>query len=255
MPNSNEAKSKESKVSKVQSYVVKPAIGHAPEARLKLDKLEELKDYLRAYLTGYTSSRELSDLCATTERRLGVGKEDQGRLFKSDFWENVGESLSHARDKIVGFPPLIREEIELKELVETFEKELDKVINDVEARANDPHGAGCIEIAGDALRSVGKMKRQARDMTVKSKGKADSLLKEMERVIIDIRHWIIITDEEAGEPSEQFVGYGTKLKEGLREDKQTTQRRIGTEEPYPSKETRAKYTSLPSKNSKKGERN
>lgn len=208
MLNFHEIERIESKVNRVRQ-----STRHMPPARpTLLDKLEDLKDHLRAYIKGYTSSRELSDLCATTESKLGVSREKEGRVFERDFWENVRDSLDHAYEKTVGLPHLIREDEKMKETIEAFEKQLQEVINAVKAREIDPHGTQCIDVASESLRAVGNMKLQAKTITVHSKTKADSLLQEMERVIMEIRHWISITDKNAGEPSMQSTGVEAKIR-------------------------------------------
>jgi len=230
---------------------MQPKMGYQPETHVTLlvdlDDLEKLKSHLSHCLNSYCLSREVSDLCTQVERKLADGMENPGSLFTAEFWKDVQDGLFNVRNTFLKIPRQIREHEELKNDAGTFEKKSEDVIGWVKSRLREPRGDKGIEIARDAHRSVGEMQLQAQTIIQWSKDETDTLLDRMGRIIIEIRQWIRVTDDRARKPSEHLVGIETKLKEGLGEDIQTSQRRIVTEEPSPSKETRAKTGGYPGK--------
>lgn len=176
-----------------------------------LNELEYLQKRLDAYLTGYISSRELSDLCAKVGSRLELGKQQKHRLWDPVYWEDVRDDLASAYERAIGLAPLIR--ADFQESVADFEKRLQELMTQVSGPMRSPEGADVISIASEALIAIGAMHLAIEPITVQSKQKADDVLKQVGHIIQRIREWIRVADEKSREPREQMVGYGDKLEQ------------------------------------------
>jgi hypothetical protein len=214
----------------------------------KLEHLKRLKSRLTAYLDSLISSRELSELCTPLRKDIAdvlvqddklvkENREQDGKLYSEDFWKMVDGNLAQMYDKTLGLDSLIREDEDLKDSVEHF-KCLKDAFESVRAREASPGGVSYRQLAESTQRAARNLDMSAMSITKKCRTRAYHILEVMGDTIRDIRIWLV-TDKEAREPSEHLVGIETKLKEGLRQDAQISQRVTVGEAASPSEATRA----------------
>lgn len=228
----------ESKIIRAERGTEQPKVRLVQVRLVLLSQLEDLQKRLDAYITGYISSRELSDLCAKVGSRLELGKKEKHRLWDPVYWEDIRDDLTRTYETTIGLTPLIREDF--KEQIEEFEEKLQDMITAVSGPMRSPNGADVIDIANRALRSIGSMQHTVEPITVQSKQNAHSVLTQIGNVIHRIFERIEVFEEQlVSEPSQQLVGYEAKIQqEGIERERELRGEVVGrAEEPAPETKT------------------